>query len=655
MTLARWAFLLLFSLIVGTNIAAAEGPPPVTPEDLKMTSDPLAPGAPAIILYRQVDRDDTGHTAHEVNFVRIKIFKEEGRKYGDVEVPFFKENGNNIVNVHARTIRPDGSEVSFQGKVFEKTIEKSKGVKLLAKTFTLPEVQPGCIIEYSYTIDLSEKFLYDSHWILSDELFTRFGRFSLKPYTPSYGNLHVRWNWHLLPAGSEAPAEGPDHVIRMEIHNVPAFQTEDYMPPENELKSRVNFVYTDDLETNPEKYWKNLGRKANAGVDGFVGKPKSLEDAVAQIVSAGDSPEVKLQKIYARVQQIRNTSYEVHKTEQEQKREKQKDNSRAEDVWKRGYGSGEELNWLFLGLARAAGFEAYAILASDRRHYFFDKSIMDSSRLDANLVLVKVNGKDVFCDPGAAFTPYGLLEWPETAVAGLRLDKDGGTWIQTMLPDAEASRIVRKADIAVTTTGDIEGKLTITYTGLEAMQRRVEERNQDDAERKKLLEDQTKEYIPAGSEVELTNTPDWKNSSTPLIAEFSLKVPGWLSSAGRRALLPVGIFGAREKQVFERESRVHPIYFSYPFQIQDDVTITLPPGWQVSTLPSTQNLDAKAALYSLKVDKDNGSLHMVRNLNIDLLFLEQKFYPTLRSFFQTVRTGDEEQIILQPGSSTASN
>ena len=29
----------------------------------------------------------------------------------------------------------------------------------------------------------------------------------------------------------------------MEARNVPAFQTEDFMPPEDELKARVDFIY----------------------------------------------------------------------------------------------------------------------------------------------------------------------------------------------------------------------------------------------------------------------------------------------------------------------------------------------------------------------------------------------------------------------------
>ena len=648
------AVLCLFPLMFSARAFAADLPS-VTPEELKMTSEPLAPGAPAIILYREVNRDDTGLTAHEKDFVRIKILKEEGRKYADVEIPFNKGSGNNIVNIRAHTIHPDGSVSNFQGKPFDKSIVKAKGLKYMAKTFTLPDVDVGSIIEYSYTLDLAEHYVFDSEWILNDELFTKHAKFSLKPYSGSYDNLHVRWSWHLLPGHAEPPKAGPDHIVRMEVNDVPAFQIEDFMPPEEELKARVNFVYTDDESRDAAQFWKNRGKKLNGFVEGFLSKPKVLQEAVAQVVSQSDTPEAKLQKIYARVQQIRNLSYEIQKTEQEQKRDKEKGNANVEDVWKRGYGNGRQLNWLFLGLARAAGFEAYSVYLSDRRHYFFDPALMEANKLDADVVLVKVNGKDVFCDPGAAFTPYGLLEWPETGVQGLRLDKDGGTWIRTTVPDSSASRIVRSADLVLSETGDLEGKLTITFTGLEAMQRRVEERNEDESARKKLLEDQAKEYIPAACDVDLTNTPDWKGSSTPLVAEFKLKIPGWVSGAGRRALLPMGIFSASEKQVFEHEQRVHPIYFEYPTQQEDDVTVSLPAGWQVSSVPAPKKQDGHVISYALKAENDKGRVHLTRNLDLDVIILEQKYYPALRNFFQVVRSGDEEQIVLQPGGATASN
>jgi hypothetical protein len=657
--LERVSCTILLSVLVAAYCvvpAKAEGFQPVNPDELKMTGEPQAPGAPAIILYRQVDRDDRGLTAHEDDYVRIKILKEEGRKYADVEIPFLKESGNNIVNIHARTIRPDGSIASFEGKAFDKSIVKARGLKYMAKTFTLPDVQVGGVIEYYYTLDLPEYLLFDSHWILSDELFTKSAKFSLKPYTSNYANWHVRWSWQLLPAGTEPPKEGPDRIIRMQANNIPSFQTEDFMPPENELKARVDFTYTEDFDAkDATEFWRNRGKKLNGYVEGFVGKRKAMEQAVTQIVAANDAPEVKLQKIYARVQQLRNTSYEVHKTEQERKREKEKEGSNVEDVWKRGYGDGEDLTWLFLGLVRAAGFEASGVMVSDRLNYFFTPVTMDAHKLDTNVVIVKLNGKDVFCDPGAALTPFGLLPWAETGVPGLRLDKDGGAWMTTMLPDSSASRIVRRADLTLSETGDLEGKLTITFTGLEAMQRRQEEMHEDEANRKKFLEDEAKEHIPAGSEVELTNKPDWSSSTPPLIAEFKLKIPGWISGAGRRALLPVGIFSAAEKRVFEHTERVHPIYFDFPSEKEDDVSISLPLGWEVSSLPPPQNQDVHVVLYSLKAENDKGTLRLTRKLNLSILLLDPKYYSALRNFFQVVRTGDEEQVVLQPGKATANN
>jgi len=658
----KWALLGLTVCWLGAPVARAGiGFQPVSPDELKMTSEPLAPGAPAIILYRQVDRDDNIHTPHEDNYFRIKILTEEGRKHADVEIPYFNLN-QDVVAVKARTIRPDGSIANFDGKVFAKELVKGKfegtGVKYLAKTFTLPDVQVGGIIEYSYTIDYGEYMLFDSHWMLSDELFTKRAQFSLKPFSDSYYGTHsLRWSWHDLPNGA-VPKRGPDQVVRMEASNIPAFQEEQYMPPADELKARVDFIYEEGIaETDPASYWKHFGKQRNGQLEGFVGKRNAMEQAVAQIVAASDPPEVKLRKIYDRVQQFRNTSYEVQKTEQEQKRAKEKtsENVNVEDIWKRGYGNAIQLTWLFLGLARAAGFEAYGCWVSARNEYFFSPVTMQSAKLNSNVVLVKLNGKDLYLDPGVAFTPFGLLEWSETGVPGLRLDKDGGSWIQTTLPQPSESRIERAGKLQLSNTGDLEGRVTITYVGLEAMYQRLEEQHVDEVERKKYLEEGLKSQIEAGTEVELINKPDWTSSETPLVVEFNLKVPGWASNAGQRAVIPAAIFTAGEKGIFEHATRVHPIYFEYPHEKADDLTIELPAGWRVSSVPQSQNQDGHIVVYSLKVEQNPGSLRLTRKLTIDILQIEPKYYPALRNFFQVVRTGDAEQIVLQPGEVHAGN
>ncbi len=644
--------ILIFSTIFSGSARAGDEWLPIDPAELKMTSDPKAPGAPAIYLYRQVDRDDSKSDTSEYNYLRIKILTEEGRKYGNIEIPFDKD-AFHVSALHARTIHPDGSIVNFQGKVYENTIVKSKSWKYLAKTFSMPDVTVGSIVEYRFTYDYQQYSIYNSRWILSEELFTKHAKFSLKPYEME--DVYLQWFWPAgLPIGTVPAVQGPDHIVRTESNDIPAFETEEFMPPENELKFRVNFVYREGApETNQDKFWANFGKKQNGRVEDFVNRRKAMEQAVAQIVSPSDSPMVKLQKIYARCQQVRNSSYEERKTEEELKREKLKSPSNVEELWKNQYGSGWDITWLFLALARAARFEASPCIVSSRSEYFFRKERLDSGQLNANVVQVNVDGKEMYFDPGGAFTPFGLLSWVETGVAGLKLDKEGGKWITTSLPGSDTSRTERKGNLKLLEDGSLEGKLTVTWTGLEGMWRRTEQRNEDDTNRKKFLEDDVKGSIAMGSELELTKQPEWKSSDTALTAEFSLKVPGFASFAGKKVLLPASLFSASEKHMFEHSNRVYAIYFQFPFKKIDDLTIELPLGWKPATLPKPVDEDAQAADYKLTIEDQKGAIHIRRELRVDVLLAPKEAYPALRGFYQLARNHDDQQIMLQPVSVSA--
>jgi len=170
MLVCRTAMILLSAGMWKAGTASADEWQPVSQEELKMTSMPEAPGAPAVYLYRQVDRDD--NTSREYNYIRIKILTEEGRKYADIDIPFVK-GSESIQNLKARTIRPDGSIVNFDGKFYEKEIVRARGLKYLAKTFTLPDVQVGSVIEYRYfelPLDSQRRTVHEAREILAQTI-----------------------------------------------------------------------------------------------------------------------------------------------------------------------------------------------------------------------------------------------------------------------------------------------------------------------------------------------------------------------------------------------------------------------------------------------------------------------------------------------------
>src|SRR5690348_3244655 len=133
----RFVYATLVALALATA-ARAEDWQPVSPADLQMKSEPKAPKASAIYLYRQVDRDDADSS--ENIYSRIKILTDEGREYANVEIPYLR-GSTSIRALQARVIHPDGSIVEFDGQVFDKPLVKARGVKMMAKSFTLPGVE----------------------------------------------------------------------------------------------------------------------------------------------------------------------------------------------------------------------------------------------------------------------------------------------------------------------------------------------------------------------------------------------------------------------------------------------------------------------------------------------------------------------------------
>ena len=127
---------------------------PIDPDDLKLTDNPLEPGGQAMVLdvWDEVDNKRSTESVH----VRIKVLREEGRRYADIEIPFV-EKYEVVEDLRARTVSADGQIQWFDGQVFETDIVRAKRYKLHAKTLTLPGVQVGSVVEYAYRLHWKEK------------------------------------------------------------------------------------------------------------------------------------------------------------------------------------------------------------------------------------------------------------------------------------------------------------------------------------------------------------------------------------------------------------------------------------------------------------------------------------------------------------------
>jgi uncharacterized protein DUF3857 len=641
-------FVLLFaaaSPLCDVPARAAADWPAIAPEELALKDNPASPGSLAMVLYREDIVNSKAST--ETYYYRIKIFTEEGKKNADIGIPFFKGLFE-IKDIHARTIHPDGKIIDFNGQVLDKLVVKSGDIKVQEKTFTLPDVTPGSIIEYRYRTEGDPNSLYNVFWRIQEDLYIKSAHFVFQPYQGDDAPRIISRTSH-LDAGV-TPQKQKDGSWALDVRDIPGVPDEDYMLPEDEIRGLVEFIYTREQHTADAKlYWDTAAKEMIQNEDAFIGKRGSIRDLSSRLYAANDSPEVKLRKLYARAQQIHNVDADREKTAQEARRDKTKENNNVDDVLKRGTGDSGDIDKFFVALAQASGFDSGLVWVAPRNERRFDPGLQDRGELDDYLVWVHAGDKDYFLDPGISFCPFGQLPWYETSITSLRPTKQGAVFMPIPEANGVDSTVTRRAQLRLDESdGSMSGTLFVTYTGQRALVRRKDAHNQDETGKNKIITDEVKDWFPSDAKFELTSITGWDTPDTPLEVQGKLTLHDIAESVGRRVLLPLGFYEAGRAQLFQTASRKQDIYFHFPYVEQDDITLQLPHGWHAESLPAPDVLEPGGQLrYEISAKQEGDALHVQRKLAVGGILYPVDSYGAVRKFFGAAKEGDEKQLVLQ--------
>jgi hypothetical protein len=633
-----------------TGVAAAasiEDWLPISPADLALADNPAEPGDDAMILYRSVRVDVSKATyGGEIvdEYVRIKIFTATGAQTESSRAIAFVKGDSKIKNLQARTIKPDGTVVNFDGQIFERPVAKSGRFGAMEQTFSLQQVDPGSIIEFKYTRAYGFGF-HELAWTVSDELYTREAHFSIRPGS---GTLSLNFRSTNLPKDA-LPQKQPDHSYAMQVHDVRGVREEPLSPPGHLLESRVEFFYSFPGSTvsSSDEFWKRVGEYWRGGGEYFIDKKHSLEKVVNETVSPADTPDQKLRKLYDRAQSVHNLDFENEKSEAERKVEKIKSNDNVEDLIKHNYGGSEQINLFFVGLARAAGFKAELAFIAMRDRNTFVSTSEDTSQLDTSLVWVQTDKTEYWLDPAAKFYPFGLLPWNETECKGLRLTAKAPEPIVTQQQSSGDSVTIRRVELEIAEDGSSSGTFEATFNGSTAAQRRTSLFNEDDLGRKKALEDDFKARLPAGAEVSVTEASDWNDNKKALVAKGTLKLSGFATTAGSHMLVPASVFASAYADSFNSTTRVNPIRFPQRFEEIDDFVMRTPAGYSVEAVPTLKPVKSGDLFnWSVDVSQHDGAIEIRRSFSLNAINFPSDQYATLRGMFMNIKANDASQIPL---------
>ena len=617
----------------------------VTAAERQMTTSKVEPNADAEAIFWEVRIDDSTESLTMRHYIRVKIFTERGReKYSKVDIPFIK--GTKVKDIMARVIKADGTIAELaKTDVFEREIAKADKIKIKAKSFAVPNVETGVIVEYRYTEVYPNSSANNMRMTFQHDIPIQNITYYFKPFLDG---KYLTFNM-----GDNVFVKDKNGFYRATMENVTAIKEEPQMPPEDEVRSWL-LMYYQDKDVTTSDFWSYAGYDIAKKFDikDTLKPSKEVKAAAEQIASGVQTPDEKLAKIFDFCKmQIKNITYDPQMTDEQ--KEAIKENKSTGETYQKKQGTATEINQLFASMVTALGFEARLAFGGDRSKKFFNPQQAHVSFIHFTSIAVKVGGEWKYYDPGSFFLPYGMLAWFEEDTSVLLLNsKDYLRNVRTPISGIGQSVAKRNGKFKLLEDGTLEGTVKIEYSGHLSYLQKMDNYEKSPAKREEMLKEDIKARMSTAevSDISIENVSD---AEKPFTYQYKIRVPNYASKTGKRLFLQPGFFEYGTTPVFSSATRKYPIYFQYPWSEQDNIEIEIPKGFELDNAETPAPLNDPSNIGSLSfkitIDKATNIINYQRKFhfaNGPYLFPVSS-YPAIKGLFDAFNKADLSPITLK--------
>ncbi|MCV2487460.1 DUF3857 domain-containing protein [Flavobacterium sp. SH_e] len=640
----------------------------VSVAELEQKVHPKDTSAVAAVLYKkgvsrmEYDQNDGFYMMTDVE-TRIKIYKKEGYEWANQQVWY-----RNTTNLKERVFFTDAVTYNLVNGKIEKTKLKSDGSfdEVISKyrgqkKITMPNVKEGSVIEFRYTIKCpNEGIIRD--WDFQTSIPVNYSEY--KVAYPEYYVFKPVQKGYLFPKTTTLKNPKSVTINSKERSGTYLSKTEFSTDKFDYLETEVTYVAEDFPALKDESFVNNI--------DNYTA-------SIQHELSLTHFPNSPIKEYSTDWNSVVRTIYEyddfgpeLNKTgyfEEDLKKVLAGINGQDERIWtilnyvkasvkwngytgyscdsgvKKAYkektGNIADINLMLTAMLRSSGLTANPVLVSTRSNGI----ALFPNRNAFNYVIAAVetpNGyilldaTDKYSTPNVL--PFRTLNW-----FGRLIRKDGSSEEIDLMPK-KASNDVVFMNYDISAEGKVTGKTRRQCTDYNAMISRENfEKLKEEEYLEKLENNNGKIEV---SEYSRTNE---KELLSPTIETYSFIGNDLCELIGGKIYVNPMLFFTEDKNPFKQESREYPVDFGYPFMDKYNITIKIPDGFAVETLPAAVAYSMENNLGSFKFNiaaNDNVlQLMVVNQINEAIVNTEQ--YEMLKEYYKGMVAKETEKIVLK--------
>jgi hypothetical protein len=640
--------------------------------ELEQKLHPKDSSAAAAILYKRgkarIDYDQNiGFITYMDVETRIKIYKKEGYKWANEAIWYyystdFKEKVSvsdavtyNLVGgkIEATKLKSDG--------VFDETVSKFRSQKKI----TMPNVKEGSVIEFRYSIRSPDVLIRD--WDFQTSIPVNYSEF--RTYVPEYFVFTPAQKGYVFPKVVYEKASKSFLINSKERYNTGGFgggatQTEFYQDKIDYMETQTIYTAENFAAMKDEAYVNNIENYMSSvshelSMTKFPNKPiKQLsadwsslvktiydyedfgpelnktgyfEEDLKKLLAETKTPEEKIWVIFNHVKSnVKWNNYTGYNCDNGVKK-----------AYKEKTGNIADINLMLTAMLRYAGLTANPVLVSTRSNGI----ALFPNRTAFNYVIsaVETPNGNILLDASEKFSTPNILPLRVLNWSGRLIRKDGTSEKIDLMPEKTSNENIFMT-YNVESDGKVTGKTRRQSVDYNAMIKRDHISSLKEEEYLEKLENM--HHKIEISEYSKTNE---KDILLPLIETYSFTGNNLCELIGDRIYVSPMLFFTNDKNPFKQEVREYPVDFSYPFADKYNITIKIPEGFTVETLPAPAALlmedNLGAFKFNIAATSDTLQLVILHQINEAIVSAEK--YEMLKEYYKTMIAKETEKIVLK--------
>lgn len=605
----------------------------VTPPESMLEHD-------AMILLKQSTIRHTFSTestwSMRFHHVRIKILTPRGVElYSDVVLVYDEDTTMEIRD--ARTVQPDGQAIALpRESIQERTLVRKGESQRRAKSFAMPAVQPGSIIEYRWNETARPPGLVEVV-SLHDQLPTR--EFDLELFSLSVG-VPIWWQSFNMSKPARQPT--PRGSLLFTFRDLPASKKEPYAPDRGRTSPWFLLYYARQEDLNAQPVWDEYAGKLARM---FRKHTKRSNEVAATARRLADPSTSAAKHTEAAFDFCRDTLRPSPTAEPaangSRKNDREAEFRSPREILASGHGSPLEIDATFAALVEALGGEARLVALPNPGYAEIVPRVPIPALLDHYAVAVREPDGWAFFDPSSPLPPR-MLPWQLEGVAALVADPDSGRFYTTPVAASHATIRSLAGEMQVARDGTLEGDLRLDLSG-----HFVRRWFQALATHENRVDDLVVWWFgfEPGSIHIRSAVFDQPVRGNVVRCRIVFSLPDYAATTSKRQFLKPLAFG-QQGSPFSQPVRRQPIHFEHTWSEVDSIRIVLPEdGVWVGRDTTLTTRMGEFGGHELSIESsDKRHLRLERRFHMDEVDFPAYAYPMLRQVFSEVASVDALSI-----------